>query len=433
MFVNRCVERDELGGGRNRDVIGLRPVAYPDAADAGRLKRIASAWLASGISARPHVVTASQMMVSVGDDGLRRIHPTRETDRYMEIGTPYVKVAGVWRKVGFTSATRTANSITWHRTQADLRITHGGHFIKLDLELLGGYVPEGNLIAFPVGLTGLTRKGGQILADGAPVALLRAPVVTDASNPEDVRPIAWEFTSLAGQPYLVLTLPSLAGMARPVVDPTLTLQPDAAVGEDAWLYKYSPNGNAATTDYFYIVQQEHTNGTTCLVRFDLSSIPAGSTIDSANLSLFVKVKSAYSSSSPTFHRVLAANSGWTEGGATWNYAVGTTRWAGDIGSDGGEDAGCSVHATDIGNTSMGLYTTNSSTDALGTEKDVSLDVAEFTALWGANYGIQFHGHNNDGGHRICTSDHATAGYRPKLVVEYTAAAAGNPWYAYAQM
>lgn len=428
-LVNTCAEREELGGGRFRHTQHLREVAYNDK---GTLRRIAPTWANSGISARPHIVTASRMMVSVGNDGLRRIHPTREVDRYIEIGTPYVKVAGVWRKVGFTSATRTANSITWHRPQADLRITHGGHFVKLDLELLGGYVPEQNLVAFPVGLQGLTRKGGNILADGETVALLRAPVVTDADNAEDVRPIAYEFANVGGQPYIVMTLPSLTGMVRPVVDPTLTLQPDAAGGKDTGV---APGTQSARNFGVSTSLGLGLTGTKPLIEFDCSSVPAAATCSSAILYFYHAAQSTNSPWTAAWYSIASGNAAWIEGtknNATagagepcWDALAAdgaggvTTAWAGS--------AGLSTSGTDYEAVSLGSCSGNRS-DAVGTEYTVSLTAARVRGWFGAintNYGIMVgSGFANDAGY-MCSSDHATAGYRPKLVVVYTVPAGMN--------
>lgn len=418
-----CGEREDLGGGHFRHTQHIKPICYADAADAGRLKRIVSNWVDSGIIGRPHLVSASRMMVSVAGDGMRRIHPTREADRYMEIGTPYVKIAGVWRKVGFTGATRTANSITWHRAEANLTITHAGHFIKLDLELLDGYVPEGNLVAFPVGLSGLTRSGTRILAGAETVALLRAPVVTDAANVNDVRPIAWEFANVGGQPYLVMTLPSLAGMMRPVVDPTLTLQPDAAAGKDTEVNEAAPDTSYATATTIMVYWTGAANHRHGMIYWDLSALPPGAGLISAIMTIYTSA--AFSTKTMNGNAVLAANAEWSEA-CTWNYADGagaSDRWAGDVGADGGTDAGCSVSGTDFNAAAMGSWSFVNG-EPRGTPHSSALTL-ERVMEWmaGQNYGMYLRG--VFGHYVFCSSDHATADYRPKLVVEYTLSATGG--------
>ena len=173
-----CSERESLGGGRYRSTIHLRPIAY---LEDGVYVRSVHDW-ADGDVTLPHLVTRAPLMCGVAVDGMRRIYPTRELDRYLEIGAPYVKPAGSWVKVAMGAATRAANRITWHRAEADLSIVHAGHYVKLEIELLGGYVPPNSQFAFPVGLTGLTRSGSAILRDGVQVMSLRAPHVYDAAN-----------------------------------------------------------------------------------------------------------------------------------------------------------------------------------------------------------------------------------------------------------
>ncbi len=107
-------EREQIGKHTFRHIQHLRPIAYND----GILKRIASNFADSGISYRPYLVSESPLMVSVADDGMRRLHPTRELDRYVEVGAPYVKVGGVWRQVGFAGANLDAGIRGIYRTTA---------------------------------------------------------------------------------------------------------------------------------------------------------------------------------------------------------------------------------------------------------------------------------------------------------------------------
>lgn len=296
-----CWEREQLNSRQYRHTQHLKPICYNDGS---AIRRIVSDWMDSGIAERPHIVTASRLMTSVGDDGMRRIHPTRESDRYMEIGAPYVKIGGTWRKVSFSNTVRTKNLLAWTRNEANLAIWHAGHYVKLALELKGGYVPEDGLVAFPVGLSGLTRSGAKILADGQTVALLRAPVAYDAANESDVRKINYQFTSLAGQPYLVMTLPSLAGMSRPVVDPTLDLQPDESAGADTFLYYSNPTNNYGSKTYL-LCRDGSSSPKTVLFRWNLSSISASAICDSATM--YLTVISQPVDCSPTVHELLSAN------------------------------------------------------------------------------------------------------------------------------
>lgn len=192
----------------------------------------------------------------------------------------------------------------------------------------------------------------------------------------------------------------------------LTLQPDASAGIDCALWFW--DGFYSDTNYgtaaSYVIY-----GTTrpILIKFDLSSL-AGKTITAATLYLY-SAQTTTANSRIYVYRILAANASWTESGATWNHAVkSTVRWAGDVAQDGGSDAGCSVIGTDISATAM--CSISGPAVVLGTEVSFSLDLTEFSAMVSANYGLRIWATWN---YVFCLSDHATAGYRPKLVVSYT--------------
>jgi len=173
-----------------------------------------------------------------------------------------------------------------------------------------------------------------------------------------------------------------------------------------------------------------------LLTFDLSGIPASPTVTDGALTLWTGAYSWDGLTDVFAHRILAANSAWIEN-CTWNYAVpSTTRWAGDTGSDGGADAGCSVadtdyHATDMftGNLSGVENTQNDLADADAAAR------TEIENMIAANHGMIVWKKAAQSGHYayLRSAEYATAGERPLLMIEYTVAAAGNPWYYYAQM
>ena len=197
----------------------------------------------------------------------------------------------------------------------------------------------------------------------------------------------------------------------------LTLQPDASAGIDTYVAENVPDGNygglaSLAVGAFMGIR------TFSLVRFDLSSIPQGSTINSAILYLY----GSGNGNNTHFYinRILPANSAWTEGGATWNYAVAsTTRWAGDADNNGGTDAGCSVAGTDYASTLLG---TMAYKRTLGTENFSALSVVEFALMLAANHGILIRDQGGGfGSKQPLSSDYLTVpAYRPKLLVNYNA-------------
>lgn len=433
LLTTHC-DLDDLGSGRYRQTINPRRIAY---AEDGVLKRGVDAWT-DGDAARPHVVTRAAMMVYAAPDGMYRVCPTREADVYAEIGAPYVKPAGTWTKVNLGAFSRSGNVLTATNAGGQVRttITFGGHFIKPEWELLGGYVPPNGQFAFPVGLNGLTRSGGTFYKSGVPVMSIRPPIVYDKANPLDARPIASTFAQVGGQWYAVFTLPSLVGMSQPVVDPTLVLQPDASDGIDNYL-----NGEDAT-------RRRANNGVSAglqmglaaadwgpgrpMLRISLSSIPAGAVCQSAVLRLANTANAAQTATvTAKIHAILAANSGWVEGtkdnmqaGAgepCWNAKAAdgaggvTTAWAGSV--------GCGTSGTDYEATALGQQ--DITDDAAGTTYDFALTANRVQAWFGSdavNYGvIGLATVENSVGTfaEVASSDNATAARRPKWTVVYT--------------
>lgn len=401
-LLTEHVEQDDLGQGRLRNTIHMRKIAYREN---GSLRSMVQSW-EDGDVQRPHMVTRAPLMVSAGNDGMRRFHPTREADKYLEIGAPFVQVAGNWTQVNLGAPTRTNKRLTWQTANADFMVDFGGHFCKLEIELKNGYVPQNNRVAFPVGIQGLTRQGVNILDGGNVVAHLRPFVMFDAANEQDVRPIAHQFTTLNGQPYLLLTLPSLAGMARPVIDPTLTLQPNATDGVDTYLQNDQATSNFGTIASLRVGESNvSTSNRRSLIKFDLSSLPDAAVIGSSTFSLYEISNVA---SNARTMRVFRTKRAWVELQATWNiYSTGNS-WstAGGFHSDDCEQ-------TDIGNRAF------TSTEALNEFKDFSLSPTTKASLDLGNGWLLKMDTELDDAHFFASSDDSTAANRPKLVIEYT--------------
>lgn len=195
---------------------------------------------------------------------------------------------------------------------------------------------------------------------------------------------------------------------------TLTLQPDGTAGVDCFISSGSPTGNwnSAALQMRTTTTVQHG-----FIKFDLSSIPSGSTIYSATLSLWTHW-SVTGNGTLTINRILAANSAWTETGAKWNYQTGTTPWAGDTGADGGADAGCSQSGTDFAATALGTSDWASG-EAVGTQHDFTFNVSEMQAMFEANHGMVLRVTAGTRYIDVYSSDEATeTTRRPKLVVQY---------------
>lgn len=165
-----------------------------------------------------------------------------------------------------------------------------------------------------------------------------------------------------------------------------------------------------------------------IIWWDLSSIPAGSTVNSATLTLYQAGSAAANAFTLTAYNIKSGNSGWIEGtknNATagtgepcWTYyGYNTVNWAGSV--------GMGTAGTDYDTTNIGTATGNRS-DANGTAYAISLTAATVAAWLGnsANYGIKVV--TSSGCGAIASAENATSTSRPKLDIDYTEATTGQP-------
>lgn len=354
------------------------------------------------------------------DDGTRRWYPRRNVPtEYVEFGRPQFTIDGgaTWSDVPMGGApTRTLNTILWDRPTYSFALTLNWHRVKLDITLKTSGAAR--RIRWPVALNNLTFSNRTLFSGATPVGSIDPFIATDANGVD--RPVS---TTIAGG--FVEFSANLTGAAFPVViDPTFTSQPDATAGIDAFTREDTADTNNGTATTIAISGLA-TSRRIGLLKFDLSSL-TGVTVTSSTLSLWNGTVLANSRTQDVFP-IKAANSAWTEAGATWNYAVAsTTRWAGDTGANGGTDAGCSVSGTDYNATASGSFV-QASSEAVDVQYDITLVTADVQAMIAANYGWSIVNRDAATGTKsVRSSDYATdATKRPQLVVVYTTAAAGT--------
>lgn len=112
--------------------------------------------------------------------------------------------------------------------------------------------------------------------------------------------------------------------------PETTLQPDASAGIDTILSENSPTTNFGTGTTLAIKFESDGDNHDILVKFDLSPIAPGSIIQEAKMTLHAE-SNIGDVATVEVQRILPANSGWTEAGATWNTQDGSAAWAGSAG------------------------------------------------------------------------------------------------------
>lgn len=212
----------------------------------------------------------------------------------------------------------------------------------------------------------------------------------------------------------------------------LILQPAAAAGIDTTVISTSPLNNRG------IATSILAGATTkALLMFDLSAaIPKVASCVSAVLSVYQAATGAANAFTITAYSIAIGNTAWIEGTKTnsqagagepcWNALAAdgaggvTTPWAGS--------AGLATSGTDYEASALGSVSGNRS-DADGTEYQISLTPTRIKNWFGSpntNYGLLLVANATLG--NIASSDHATATWRPKLVVTYTLPGGGilNP-------
>lgn len=238
-------------------------------------------------------------------------------------------------------------------------------------------------------------------------------IINDSAGEEIARtPLRKRFYKDGSNYYLVIGVRTDVLNNMPdgnlVFDPTLTTQPDGASGIDVTLRGSLPDTNYGT----YTILGVNLTYTRSLIKFDLSAIPNGSTIDAANFYSYHSGSGGHVFSSHNMYSILPANIGWTEMGATWNKRDGTNNWAGSL--------GCSTIGTDYSNTVLGVLS-GYTDDPTGTEYNVALNTSEVTGWLTNNAGFIIIYTPGNSLPSVFSSDYSTASQRPKLVIQYTEA------------
>jgi hypothetical protein len=195
---------------------------------------------------------------------------------------------------------------------------------------------------------------------------------------------------------------------------TLYLRPNAASGKDSYNSSFYNTTNFGVNQSL-IIADSPTNGTNgsykALLQFDLTSIPAGSTITSALLSLYNDPTSAFNSGqhstaggSNSF-RIYRVTQAWSESTVTYSTSPGFTN-------------------TNIVTVAA---STNNNQDFLNI--DVSGHVTAIINNQGSSHGFYFSLTSGVYSPLRCvvlaSSDHADSTKRPKLVVTYTGTCTAN--------
>ena len=194
--------------------------------------------------------------------------------------------------------------------------------------------------------------------------------------------------------------------------PEQTWQPAEGVATDTYIDEANPAVNYGGNIQLQIGWAAGGDNRDFFMRWDLSSIPTGSTIEIATLYLWAEAINVIIDD-VNITRILPANAAWTEGGCTWNTMDGVNAWAGG--------AGCEVAGTDLALTH--LWTGDPS--LLGAPPAwyvFPLSISEFQFMLDVgNYGFKIYSTNRNPAfaalHRY-TSAAGLAAHWPQLYVRW---------------
>jgi hypothetical protein len=197
--------------------------------------------------------------------------------------------------------------------------------------------------------------------------------------------------------------------------PTLTIQSTGVT--DTFFDKGNPTSNNGTAEDMEIgCVFNSPNLYRSLVKFDISSIPAGSTINSATLTIWTAADFSDKTGTIEVYRIRRA---WVDTQATWNVYTTGNNWT---------TAGCDDTTNDREAANIGSASTPGST-AADTQQDVTLTAAKIQEMISGgtftNNGFLLRQSNeadwNNGHDYRSTNYVADSTKRPKLVIDYTVA------------
>lgn len=284
---------------------------------------------------------------------------------------------------------------------ADLGFTVAGHFVRKVIRLWAGHPTS---FAFRVedeaGMdTASLRFGNEFR--------ILDPYLEHNDYPA-VIPLTWTKSLVNGKLRLRVDLPPPASSPTGSwvgwrLDPTLTLEPNAADGLDASVWEGGPTSNFGTGILWIGSASSVTQRTRTFIKFNLSALPSNAILSSTTLSLYANFDR---STVARIFRVFRVKRAWVEAQVTWNrYSTGN-----DWQTAGGFGTG-DCEQTDIG---IRAFT---ATETLNVYKDFVLTPTTKADLDLGNGFLIKADTEIDDRYDFNSSD--SASNQPKLVIVYT--------------
>jgi len=380
-------------------------VSYQD--EQGRWLATDENWAADGLDGYLFKNDKLNHKVRLKGTGGRAWYPRRNvTTEYLTFGVPQYRSGTKWLTFGFNGYSVEGKVITLNTKQGvTIKVYSRWNGIKIDWVLASSSAPV--RMRYAVTLTGITEVSGVLFgADGTQLASLIPTTATDANGA--VLPC---IGSYAGG-YVEFQADVKGAVFPVVIDPDFSVQPDATDGMDTRLISSAATSNFGTNNE--LNAGEYKSGTNdirrSLIKFNLSSIPSGATLDSVTLSLWtITAGSTYANNNRTI-RVYRTKRNWVESQATWNvYSTGNS-WS----------AAGGFHTDDCEQTAIGSADLTTSI-AANKQVDFTLTPTSVSGL-DLGYGWLIKADTEtDDLYAFKSSDHVTSAERPKLSITYTLA------------
>lgn len=423
------IERDPAwADGRYRATFTIHDQHFAD--NNGAWQEVNEGLVADATDGYTRACTTCNHTLRVGAGGTRRWYPRRN------VTTEYVAITGIeyystrWRNLNLPSVVWRNNGADWDLTNLSASLTNTWKRVKAEFVLKNSSAYT--RLRFAVTLVGLTLGADWQLrnASNEIVGSIDPPTAQDANG------ATVPVTGTYAGGYVEWSVTTTGATFPVYVDPTFTdgtpgpPTTDAFTSKDTYLSSLDTDAAyGGATGLGGSSAAYHVN----LLGFTCSSIAAGSTCDTATISLYQTGAGAAQAFTLTAYSIASGNGDWVEGASqnpatggqpTWNYKAQTaadagTAWAGSV--------GCGTSGTDYESSALGTHAGDRS-DANGTEWHIPLTPTSRVANWfgasNTNYGVRVTASAGVGG--MGSSETVTATYRPKLVVDYTEASSGTP-------
>lgn len=193
---------------------------------------------------------------------------------------------------------------------------------------------------------------------------------------------------------------------------TLTATADSYISGSNTSTKYG-----STSELFLTSNTNSKSRNNILLKFDLSTIPSGVTINSAMLNLYLSSSANLSANSPVPASIFPVKKNWIEADVTWEKYSSSKSWSSSGALSSSNDYQGSV-------TALNLPSPGSSTYSAGTQ--LQLDLKSFVNSWlsssYSNYGViifpKYSTSSSSTTLKLGSKENANTAYRPSLVVNY---------------